>query len=182
MGNDTAKLSTTDIAQMIGLKAVTIRKYAMALEKAGYIVHRSEGGHREFSDQDAMVFQQLKTLCERSGMSVEIAAQAVAAKHQGASESVAVSPVGAELAINTQYEERYNTLLDKVEELSETNKQLMDRMDRQNENISAILREVLLTRQAIAATKDKKWYQFWKREEVYDPHDPELLWKIKNGR
>jgi DNA-binding transcriptional MerR regulator len=103
--------STKDIAEMLGIEAVTVRKYAMALEKAGYIVDRSDSDRRTFSEKDAMVFQQLKALRERSGLTVEKSAEVVAAKHREASAGVALSDIQPKSSILMQYAEQYEVLL-----------------------------------------------------------------------
>ncbi|MEK4240360.1 MerR family transcriptional regulator, partial [Paenibacillus sp. FSL H7-0714] len=82
-------LGTKEISEILGVKAVTVRKYAGELEKAGYSVIKSESGHREFSEEDATAFRHMKALCEQSGMTVELAAKVVAAKHLKATESIA---------------------------------------------------------------------------------------------
>ncbi|MDT2262665.1 hypothetical protein P7H12_01920 [Paenibacillus larvae] len=70
--------TTKDMAAMLGIETVTVRKYALALEKAGYIISRDDKDRRTYSDVDAMALQQLFTLRERSGMTVEKSAEMVA--------------------------------------------------------------------------------------------------------
>lgn len=181
-------LGTKEISEIIGVKAVTVRKYAGELEKAGYSVKKSESGHREYSEDDATAFRHMKALCEQSGMTVELAAKVVAAKHQQANESVAPMVVTDSIQAVERYEKQYGMLLELVQQMGEQNQQqaaelerVHKRMDEQNANISVILREVLETRRMVAAAADKKWYQFWRKPMVLpDLSDPETRWKLQN--
>lgn len=183
-------LGSKEISQIIGVKAVTVRKYAGELEKAGYSVKKSESGHREYTEEDATVFRHMKALCEQSGMTVEMAAKVVAAKHLQAHESVAPAVIsGAGQAVE-RYEERYNELVQAMGLLSEQNQQqaaelerVHKRMDEQNANISVILREVLETRRMVAAANDRKWWQIWRKPMVLpDLDDPETRWKLQQRK
>lgn len=113
------RLATKDIAEMLGIEAVTVRKYAQALEKAGYIFERSDSDHRVFSGKDAMALQQLKAIRERSGLNVEMAANIVASKHQGATEIVSVPQNPENSAELERYENRYAALEEKIDALAQ---------------------------------------------------------------
>lgn len=180
-------LGTKEISEMLGVKAVTVRKYAAALEKAGYIVSKGATGHREYSEEDATAFRQLQALCERSGMTVETAAEVVSTRHQRASESVAPAIIGEESRVIEQYNERYNEALELIGQLVEANRTQADQMDRlhkrmdeQHSNISLILREMQETRRMIAATTGRKWWEFWKKD-LPDGPDPETNWNRKQN-
>lgn len=111
------RYTTRDIADMLGVEAVTVRKYALALEKYGFSVYRSDGKNRSFSEQDVMAFRQLMTLRERSGVNVETAAQIVASKHKGVTvDSVSIVHNDGE-ALPQHYDDRYDLLAAKVEQL-----------------------------------------------------------------
>jgi len=59
------RYTTKDIADMLGVEAVTIRKYALALEKAGYIVDRINGKNRAYSERDAWHSSSFKLYASR---------------------------------------------------------------------------------------------------------------------
>ncbi|MCG7218224.1 MerR family transcriptional regulator [Paenibacillus mucilaginosus] len=117
MNSDINHLASRDIAEILGVEPVTVRKYALALEKAGYFFERSDSDHRLFSNKDVIALQQLKALRERSGMSVETAAIAISTRHKAASS-------GITLSFNTnpdysRYTERYDLLEEKIEKLTQ---------------------------------------------------------------
>lgn len=180
-------LGTKEICEIIGVKASTVRKYAAALETAGYVVHKGDSGHREYTEEDATVFRHLKALCDQPGMTVELAANVVVSRHQRAHESVAPMVVTPDNHLVERYEERYNELFEVMKKMGEQNQQQAEelarvhkRMDEQNANISVILREVLETRRLVAATSARKWWKFWGRKDPSLP-DPEVAWNKKQN-
>lgn len=172
-----------EIAEILGIKPVTVRKYAAALEDAGYIISRSDSGHRTYSEVDATVFRELQVLCERSGMTVENSAKVVASRHIGASATVAPAVVQQQTALMERYEERYTEMMGVIESLREQNECLNKRLDEQNNNISVILREVLNTKKMMIENNRRKWWKFWdKRDPMIGEPDPEQVWKEKQER
>lgn len=178
-------LGTKEISEILGVKAVTVRKYAGELEKAGYSVSKSESGHREYSEEDATAFRHMKALCEQSGMTVELAAKVVASKHNQAHESVAPVVVSDDIKMLEQYDERYKEALEIIKQLNDYNREqaeqmerLTKRMDEQSANISLVLREMQETRRLMAAANSKKWWRFWEKQQPDGP-DPETTWNRK---
>lgn len=169
MGDDMEwKLTTKDLGEKLGVEAVTIRKYALALEKAGHSVNRDANDNRVYSEQDAMVFQQLKTIRERSGLTVEKSAEVVVAKLREASVSVSPAVIEAENTNLARYDERYNEIAGQLVEVLKVNRALGERLERmeerqlhQNENLTIILREMLEVKQAIVAAKENR--SLWDR-------------------
>ena len=51
--------STKDIANMVDIAESTVRKYAQALEKAGYRFRKTENGSRIYTDNDVFVFKEV---------------------------------------------------------------------------------------------------------------------------
>jgi DNA-binding transcriptional MerR regulator len=119
MNSDINHLASRDIAEILGVEPVTVRKYALALEKAGYFFERSDSDHRLFSNKDVIALQQLKALRERSGMSVETAAIAISTRHKAASSGITLSLNTNKNPDYSRYTERYDLLEDKIEKLTQ---------------------------------------------------------------
>lgn len=120
MHSDTGKrFASRDMANTLGVETVTVRKYALALEKAGYVFERSSGDHRLFSERDAIAMQHLKALRERSGMSIETAAIAVTTRLSEASNSVTLAAKVDTTADFSHYKELYHALEAKIETLTQ---------------------------------------------------------------
>lgn len=154
-------LTSKDIAAMIGIAESTVRKYAAALEEAGYPFSKDGTGEkaaRIFTESDAMVMRHLKELRERTNVPVEQAAQLISAKHpKGMIQVAAFDATGVKPdyeavinAINERHEERYTSLEEKVDSLMELNKALLDRLD-QRDAVIGELAESLNAQKAIAA-------------------------------
>lgn len=179
-------LGTKEISDILGVKPVTVRKYAAALEKAGYIVSRDDNGHRVYTQNDATAFRELQALCERSGMTVETASEVIATRAIRATVSENASVVPAEEQGIMQYDPRYAEVINTMNDLVTQNSQLLERqarleerMSEQNANLVGIMREVTETRRLLQE-KEKKSWMFWRKQGPKD--DPEAAWKKREKR
>lgn len=180
-------LGTKEISEILNVKPVTVRKYASALEKAGYIVQRDGNGHRVYTQNDATAFRELQALCERSGMTVENSAEVITARAIRATQSeISTDVIVSEQSLmqhDTRYEELINTINDLVshnKQIMEQNERITKRMEEQNVNIVEIMREVTETRKILIANKRKSW-KFWERGNT-NGDDPEVAWRKKESR
>lgn len=189
MGGDSLK--TADVASFLGVKAVTVRKYALALEKAGYLVERSDSNNRTYSEKDAMVMRELATLCKDIGLSVEKAAMAVAAKHMRFLSDTGDGNMPV-LGDENRYDERYDQAIELLKQMAEHSQQqagdmasIRAEMQLQSESIEALQRELAETKRLLAASSERKWWNFFRRrEESHDlaEPDPEVQWNRKQQR
>lgn len=107
------RYTTKDIADKLGVEAVTVRKYALALEKAGYSIERSDGKNRSYNATDVMAFQYMQSIRSQTSITVEEAANLVAQKNNNATEND-TSIVHSE---SETLPDRYETLLIMVQQL-----------------------------------------------------------------
>lgn len=107
------RYTTKDIADKLGIQAVTVRKYALALEKAGYSIDRSDGKNRSYNATDVMAFQYMQSIRAQTSITVEEAANLVAKKNNNAMASD-TSIVHNE---SEALPDRYETLLSMVQQL-----------------------------------------------------------------
>jgi DNA-binding transcriptional MerR regulator len=184
-------VKTGDVASFLGVKAVTVRKYAMALEKAGYLLERSDSNNRSYTEKDAMVMRELATLCKDSGISVEKSAMIVTARHmQFLSDTEALNmPVASE---ENRYDKRYDQAIELLKQMAEHSQQqagdvasMREQMELQSNGIAALQKELEETKQLLAAAQERKWWQFLRRStdkpEQGGP-DPETEWNRKKQR
>lgn len=184
-------IESKEMAAILRVKPVTVRKYSEILEKAGYVIIRSDSGRRQYTQKDATVFVQMKELCERSGMTIEAAANYVVARDMKENGTIAHTDVVSIEQSPMQYEERYEEMKQLLLTMEEHNRQqaeeldrLHRRMDEQNNNISVMLREVLETRRVVAAAEESRHgWKFWRKkkktEMLENGADPESDWKRK---
>lgn len=182
---------TADVARIVGVKSVTVRKYAMALEKCGYSVSHSASGHREFSDTDIIALQELIALQKRTGLTVEKCAEVIAARHSQASESVAVQPISEESTTLQQYDERYSQLLRSFEQVVAKQDETIMRLNEQNQLLKEqrhdIIGELLIVRTLLEHKQKKNIFKsamnFFKKNEPEEPEqlrDPEKEWNKRH--
>jgi DNA-binding transcriptional MerR regulator len=159
--NSDKHYTTKDLAEMLGIEAVTVRKYALALEKAGYIVDRSDSDRRAYSEKDAMVFQQLKALRDRNAFNVETAAMVVASKHIKASESVSLSPSEKNSPDVMQYDERYILLMQKLDQVLSIQNELATAAEEQKREVRQNRVTDLITDRRIQTQLRKEARKLW---------------------
>ncbi|WP_336775373.1 MerR family transcriptional regulator [Paenibacillus sp. MMO-58] len=114
------RYTSKEVADLLGIEAVTVRKYSLALEKFGYNVERSDGKNRDFSERDVMALKYLQTIRARTSITVDEAAQLVANRELNDmhSESNIVRSVEDAFSgdIIKRYETRYSELERSVEQ------------------------------------------------------------------
>lgn len=162
MKSDTRTYTTKEIAKRLAIEPVTVRKYVQLLEDKGYIYEKNEQNWRVFGEEDLKSLEYFVVL-RSTGISVEQAAERVASLYQ---HKLSVS--NTDIAIQAE-----NPLMQFIESQEKFNRELLDRLDRQQEYIDqrlnqrdellvTALREILDSKKQIASSEKKKWFQFWK--------------------
>ncbi|KYD30709.1 MerR family transcriptional regulator [Geobacillus sp. B4113_201601] len=122
--------STKDIANIVGIATPTVRKYAQALEKAGYTFIKNDQGFRIFTDKDIQIFERMKEMSNDTGMPVDrIASMLVNEQKNDASdpiriESEVATPLENELKMIDEsdigrIDRQYEALLKEIQELKQ---------------------------------------------------------------
>ncbi|KMY61956.1 hypothetical protein AA904_06555 [Geobacillus stearothermophilus] len=141
--------STKDIANIVGIATPTVRKYAQALEKAGYTFIKNDQGFRIFTDKDIQIFERIKEMSNDTGMPVDrIASMLVSEQKNDASD-----PIRIESEVATPLEN----------ELKIIDKSDIDRIDRQYE---ALLKEIEELKQIVIAQQKYIDERLNKRDEL----------------
>ncbi|MGG4502692.1 DUF3967 domain-containing protein [Paenibacillus polymyxa] len=184
-------LKSGDVASFLGVKPVTVRKYATALEKAGYLVERSETNNRSYTEKDAMVMRELATLCKDSGISVEKAAMVVTARHMKISSDTEAANMPV-MSGENRYDKRYDQAIELLKQMAEHSQQqagdmasMREQLEQQSSGIAALQQELAETKQLLAATQERKWWNFFRRspdKPDQGERDPETEWNRKKQR
>ena len=165
-------LKTKQIAAIVGIAESTVRKYAKALEDADYKFKTSDTG-RFFTKEDAEIFRQVKEVRDKAGVKLDHACAIVVAQFNKTAQTMAPAEVPADKeheAIQSQHTLEYIKKLEEaLHQQQEVIAKLEERLERQelrqdlrDENVTQLLREMAETKKQIAASKEKKWYEFWK--------------------
>ncbi|MFB5196365.1 MerR family transcriptional regulator [Neobacillus sp. KR4-4] len=179
----------SDVQELLGIDAITLRKYATHLEGHGYLVQRNSRGHRTYFDKDVLTLRKIIEFTKQEGMTMDRSVEAVLALAYEENNSVTfkeevpiqtINDGDAEQNTNTNT----NELLNRIEHLEEINVELIkllkekavreakqeekinqiwkyvDRMEHQEKERGLMIDEE--TRKQIAAAEQKKWWQWWK--------------------
>jgi biotin operon repressor len=161
MNSDNAgkEYGTKDIANMVDIAESTVRKYAQALEKAGYRFIKNENGFRIYTENDVFVFNEVKNLSKKNAMPVERIAKMIVFNQKQKIRDEAESDTLKKIQLNqqessdiVQYDNRFNKLMNQLDklnmiedivkelqELKEVNRQLTERVQEQEKFIKESL-------------------------------------------
>jgi DNA-binding transcriptional MerR regulator len=168
--------ATKDIVNIVSIAPPTVRKYAQALEKAGYKFLKNDRGFRIFTDKDILIFKEMFQKSTDTGMNVEQIALMLVSQQKGNMDTS--TQTISEVATPRENEVQTSNLLhieSEVKELKElVHKQsammleLMKQMDerdlKRNNEWTEFVRENMQFRKQIAATQEEeKKKGFWQR-------------------
>jgi DNA-binding transcriptional MerR regulator len=146
--------TTKDIARMVGIAEPTVRKYSAYLENAAYIFEKDSSGARIFSHRDAMAIQHVKTLRDKTKISVEQAASIVVSKH---AQGVAYGNIDETKTGNEKRLEELEKKLDAQNDLIKNLFQALEEREKQrDQTLIQYLREVQEAKQFLLTTKEEE--------------------------
>lgn len=166
-------IGSKEMAEILNIKTVTLRKYADVMEKAGYVVKRSANGRREYSEKDVISFRHLQELCQHSGMKLEAASKVIVSKENKALDAIAHTENLEKESQIIRYKERYAELQELIDLMKEQHHRQSEELAKlqeiskeQDEKIGIFLNEISEIKMMIATTTEKrkrKW-KFWSKE------------------
>lgn len=112
---------TREVAELLGVKEGTIRKYARLLEDRGYNFHRNDHDQRGFFDKDVIILRKIQELSKSKSMTLDDAANAIISMNQPNSLVPITPPVTDE---NTHHITRYENVMEALQTLTQENSEL----------------------------------------------------------
>ena len=156
--NDTKTYSSKEVAKRLSIEPVTVRKYSQLLEKQGVSFKKDEKDWRYYSEDDIAFLEYICNM-KAMGKSLDESVKHVASLYQA---RLSISKPDTTL-------QGQNILFEFIKSQNEFNKTILERLEVQeqkqkerDENLLLVLRESLEVKQLIAATKEKRWWEFWK--------------------
>ncbi|PFR90687.1 DUF3967 domain-containing protein [Priestia megaterium] len=149
-------LKTKQIAAIVGIAEATVRKYAKALKEANYKFKTSDIG-RLFTKEDGEIFHQVKEVRDKAGVKLDHACAIVVAQFNKTAQTMAPDEVPSNKGHEALHQQQ-----EAIAKLEERLERQESRQDLRDENVIQLLREMAETKKQIAASKEKKWYKFWK--------------------
>ncbi|WP_235822244.1 DUF3967 domain-containing protein [Gottfriedia luciferensis] len=156
----------SEVAKTIGIGSSTLRKYCIALEEQGYQFERGINNSRVFYQKDILMIQRILATMQKKNITLE---QSINLAVSIVSEDERTPAVLSQGTTNSEGE----AILERLDRLEDFNQKLMERLDQQqtyiqesmerrDRQLMETLRGIQETQLLLAATKEKKWWQFWK--------------------
>lgn len=112
---------TREVAELLGVKEGTIRKYARLLEERGYNFHRNDHDQRGFFDKDVMILKKIQELSKNKSMTLDDAANTIVSMHSNKNLTPITPPATDE---NTHNITRYEHIMEAFQTLTQENNEL----------------------------------------------------------
>ncbi|MBJ8055043.1 MerR family transcriptional regulator [Bacillus cereus] len=112
---------TREVAELLGVKEGTIRKYARLLEDRGYNFHRNDHDQRGFFDKDVIILRKIQELRKSKSMTLEDAANAIISMNPNNNLAPITPPVTDE---NKHHITRYDNVMNALQTLTQENSEL----------------------------------------------------------
>ena len=158
MKNDTIIYSSKDVAKRLSIQPVTVRKYSQMLEEQGFSFDKDEKGWRQYSEDDIRYLEHLCNM-KTMGKSLDEAINHIASLYRA---NLSIAPSAISL-------QEGNPLIEFIKAQQEFNQKILDRFEasekrqiERDQNLLKAIRETQEVKKQLAATQQKKWWQFWK--------------------
>ncbi|MED4074470.1 DUF3967 domain-containing protein [Priestia endophytica] len=144
----------------------TLRKYSLAMEEQGYKFDRGINNSRIFYQKYIAMIQRIMNAMNKKNITLEQAIKLTMSSVPKDTVATDVMVTQAEPSIDVAMSERLERLekinLELVKRLEEQQRMLQKRDAKRDEQLITVLREVQESKQLIAVTQDKRWWEFWK--------------------
>lgn len=146
-----------DVAEQLGIKESTLRKYSLLLEKYGYEFNKNDRGQRGYTDSDIIVLRRVMDL-KSGGMTLEKAVLTVSSWVKN--KQITCGDMVPERYNNRDMEELKELILELNNKLDQQQVYIEQRLNEHDKLLTQVMRESLETRKLIAAAEEKRpWYK-----------------------
>ena len=130
---------SSEVAKMLGVQDVTVRSWALRLEKNGYTFMRDSNDKRAYSERDISVLRFLQSQVQDKKLKLDDAARVTAerfkADHKQEENGImSIAITNQENAIETRYDallRSHEALLTWMEKQEEAQKEILSKLDQQ---------------------------------------------------
>lgn len=156
---------SSEIAEAIGVKPVTIRAWASQFEKRGHTFLRDQKGHRAFVDTDITMFRRYQELVKAKGINQDSAFDIVISRHSSLEQNTSIAlPTMETQGLIASFEERFEKLSSKLDDLQRENAELYQRLNddlrRRDEQMTQFITAI---RESATTKKRPRWSMFFTR-------------------
>jgi DNA-binding transcriptional MerR regulator len=165
---------TSEVAAMLGVQDVTVRSWALRLEKFGYSFIRDDNDKRAFSEHDVSVFRYLQSQVQDKKLKLDDAARMTADRfkvhHQQEENGImTIAIANQENALEARYDSllrSHEALLTWMEKQEKAQQEILSKLDQQaqrqeqrDQALMQTMRELLEQRRIEAAESNKSWWR-----------------------
>lgn len=151
-----------EVAEQLQMGKSTLRRWCLELEKQGYIFSKGEQESRAFTKRDVLVLEKIKEL-QNKGEKLEHAIKRVINGHEQALLTPQSIPRSVDIDWQAERAQLKRELLAEIKkELLSSEQRIFHRLEDRDQLLMQYVREMQETKKIMAATEQKKWWQFWR--------------------
>lgn len=170
---------TREVAELLDMKEVTVRKYARLLEKYDYDFQRNEQDQRGFFERDVMIMKRIQALSKTKGVTLEDAVKVVISDLPEKSTGLVTPPVTALPEEFIRHMQRYEVMIHSVQDLHLALQEIED--ERQRE-IKELKKENEEMKELLINLSKEVNHQFKTRDEAFLNSVREIFQEDKKER
>lgn len=151
-----------EVAECLQMGKSTLRRWCLELEKQGYIFSKGEQESRAFTKQDVLILEKIKEL-QSEGKKLEHAIKQVLSEQEQVLLTSQSTPYSVDIDWQVERAQLKQELLAEIKkELLSSEQRIFHRLEDRDQLLMQYVREMQKTKKVMAATSQKKWWQFWK--------------------
>ena len=169
---------SSEVAKMLGVQDVTVRSWALRLEKYGYTFMRDSNDKRAYTERDISVLRYLQSQVQDKKLKLDDAARMTADRFKTENEQeeyriMGIAIAKQENALESRYDKllrSHEALLIWMEETKNTQQGLLERLERQEQRqeerdraLMQTMRELMEQRRIEADEKKSFWQRLLKK-------------------
>jgi DNA-binding transcriptional MerR regulator len=133
--------TTKEISLTLDIGTSTLRKWCIALEENGYTFIRNMQNGRSFLERDIVALKHFGHLVQKENFTLENASKIVSSKYQGEAFAIRTPAVLQDEEKRERDFERYDEVVNLLKEQIEFNRELLERLNKQQKYIEERLDE-----------------------------------------
>ena len=151
-----------EVAERLQMGNSTLRRWCLELEKQGYVFSKGEQESRAFTEQDVLILEKIRKLHNEGEKLKYVIKQVINEQEQ-----VLLTPQSTPRSVDKDWQiERaqlkQELLAEIKQELLSSEQRIFHKLEDRDQLLMQYVREMQETKKIMAATQQKKWWQFWK--------------------
>ena len=151
-----------EVAKRLQMGKSTLRRWCLELEKQGYVFSKGEQESRALIEQDVLILEKIKEL-QSQGKKLDYAIKQVISGQKQVLLISQSNPRSVDKDWQIEKAQLKLELLAEIkQELLSSEQRIFHKLEDRDQLLMQYVREIQETKKVMAATQQKKWWQFWK--------------------